>query len=107
MNEHPNVILRPERPKDLRSFASLRMTAVLVLFLIVSAGCGKKEAPLPAAEETAAAPAAGELPELEQNKLYMNNPLVPAEQDTSFEPVPDEQEPLSQEELDLLGPPAD
>lgn len=80
---------------------------MLLLVVVFIAGCGKQEAPQQAAVIDDAATAPAELPELEQNKLYMNNPLVQGEPDTTFEPVPSEMEELSREEQELLGPAED
>lgn len=70
-----------------------------VLFLVISwglAGCGKKETPPPVIEETTALEV---LPELEQNKMHLNNPIVPALDDT-FEPVANEMEESSVDALE-------
>lgn len=63
-----------------------------LLLVIVFSGCGQKKeaAPVivPVQEETAA----GELPELEQNKIFQASAAQAPPPDYSFEPVPDGQE---------------
>jgi hypothetical protein len=79
---------------------------VMAVLIVIITGCGKKEeAPPEPVVDASVIPA--ELPELEQNKLYLNNPLVSGPQDIAFEPVPNEMQELSEEEQFLLGPPAD
>ena len=79
---------------------------LLLAATVFIAGCGK-EAPQQAAVQDELATAPAELPELEQNKLYLNNPIVQGPQDTTFEPVPSDLEEIPKEEQDLLGPPLD
>jgi hypothetical protein len=78
-----------------------------ICFTTLISGCGKKKAADVQAEAVSEAVPTGKLPELEQNKVHLINPIVTGPQDTAFEPVPSEQEEMPAEEQALLGPPLD
>lgn len=85
------------------------LLGILVIFSLVlsQAGCGKKQEPLPVAEqEVMETPA--ELPALDQNRVAPNPFFIPTNQEIPFEPVNDEaqKEGPAEDELAVTETPA-
>ncbi len=80
----------------------------ILMVTVVFPGCGKSgKAPGPQVPVNVV-PVEEPLPELEQNKIEPFNVVVPSspEQAQTFKDVPDDNQPLSEEEKKLLLPPA-
>ena len=75
-----------------------------LLFVILFSGCGQnKESPRVVTEVPVEVPAV--LPELPQNSYQAQGPVI--EPDYSFQPIPDEQQPVLPEVEAKKGPPVD
>ena len=102
-NEGPDAISKIKIASS--AFSFLAMTSLFLCISLTHSSCGKKQAPAVSESSSAGTTA---LPELAQNKMYLtNHPVVSGPQDASFEPVSNEMQSPSQNDLEAAPPPTD